>query len=147
MSLFLRYAAAFVAAVVCTSLLASVLSTQSVIASLQEVGANVGFGTRLSMTFGDLRILETLAPITAACFLVGFLVAFACNKFVYQSRTAWFVLAGACALMCTILLLSWHLQLAPIAGARTFLGLALQGFAGAVGGYVFAKLTSRSELS
>lgn len=143
----LRYVAAFVAAVMCTALLASVFSTQSVIASLQEVGANVSFNTRLSMTLSDFKVLETLGAVTAACFLVGFLVAYACNRFVLQSRIAWFTLAGACALVSTLLLMSWFLQLAPIAGARTLLGLTFQGFSGACGGFIFAKLTSSSESS
>lgn len=142
MSILIRYTAAFVAAVLCTSLLASIFSTQFVIASLQEVGAQVSFGTRVVMTFGDLKILKLLGLVTAACFFIGFLVAAACNRFIHNSRRAWFTLAGACALVTTLLLLSWQLQLMPIAGARTSLGLAFQGLAGACGGYLFAKLSS-----
>jgi hypothetical protein len=52
------------------------------------------------------------------------------------------MLAGACALVSTLLLMSWFLQLMPIAGARTTLGLAFQGLAGACGGYVFARVSS-----
>lgn len=147
MSTLIRYAVAFIVAVLCTSLLSSIFSSQSVIASLQHVGADVPFGTRLSMTLGDFKVLETLAAATAACFFVGFWVAAACNKFISDNRPAWFTLAGACGLICTLLLMSWFLQLMPIAGARSTLGLASQGLAGACGGYLFSKLTSSKKTS
>lgn len=146
MSIFLRYAVAYIAAVICTSVLASFFSSQSVIAALQQVGADVPFSARMSMTVGDLKILETLAAVTAACFLVAFLVAGACNKFISNNRPAWFTLAGACALVCTLLLISYFLQLMPIAGARSTLGLAFQGLAGAFGGYLFSKLSKNKEI-
>lgn len=138
---FLKYAAAFVVAVFSTSVLASVFSSQSVIASLQAINVEVPLTSRLSMTLVDLKILQTLALVSAACLLVGFVVAALCNKYISSNRTAWYVLAGTCALITTLLLMSYFLQLAPIAGARTIVGLAFQGLAGAVGGYLFAKLT------
>lgn len=142
MQVFLRYAVAFIAAVLSASLLASIFSTQSVVASLQQVGTDVSFSTRISMTLGDLKILETLVAVISACFLIGFLVATLCNKLISNNRNAWFILAGACALVTALLLISWFLQLMPIAGARSFLGLSSQAFAGAVGGYIFSKLTA-----
>lgn len=145
MSIFPRYAVAFTAAVLCTSLLASIFSTQSVISSLQEVGAVVPFATRVSMTLVDFKIFEILIAVVAACFLIGFIIAALCNRFIINNRHAWFVLAGACALVCTLLLMNWFLQLMPIAGARSLFGLAFQAVAGAIGGFVFSKITATTN--
>jgi len=142
MSTIVRYTAAFLIAVACASLLASLFSTQSVIASLQGIGAEISFRTRMDMTLGDFKILQSLAPIIATCFLIGFLVAAMCNKFFIANRNLWFVAAGGCAFIAALLLLSWFFQLMPIAGARTVFGLACQALAGAVGGYVFSKFTA-----
>lgn len=141
MQALLKLTAAFFAAVLTTSILASVFSSQFVIAALQEVNAVIPLSTRLSMTLQDLAIIQTLGLVTTACFLVGFIVAALCIKCIGGSRVAWFTLAGASALTCTLLLMSWQLQLTPIAGARTFPGLAFQTLAGALGGFVFAKLS------
>jgi len=146
MQIFKRYAGAFIAAVLTTGILASAFSTQFVVAALQDVGAVIPMSTRLTMTAKDLAILQTLGLVTAACFLIGFLVAQLGVNFVGGSRTAWFVVAGASALVCTLLLMSWQLQLMPIAGARTQLGLAFQGLAGAIGGLVFATLSNKNTV-
>ena len=147
MPLLIRYALAFITAVLSTSVLASFFSTQSVIASLQAVGADVSFGTRLTMTLNDLKILQALAPITSVCLLIGFSVATACNKYLINHRIAWFIVAGACAFISTLLLLNWFFQLMPIAGARSLLGLTFQGLAGAIGGYLFVKTTTHIHSS
>lgn len=133
--------AAYFAAVFCTSALASIFSTQFVIAALQDVGVLIPFETRLSMTFHDLAIFETLLLVTAACFFVGFIVATTCVKHIGGARYIWFVLAGASALVSTLLLMTWHFQLTPIAGARTLPGLTFQALAGAAGGLLFSRLT------
>ncbi len=147
MQTILRYIAAFIAAVVSTSIFASIFSTQFVVAGLQDVGAIVPLTTRLSMTIRDLAIIETLGLVTAACFMIGFLVAGVCIKVAGGSRLMWYVAAGGCALTCTLLLMEWQLQLTPIAGARTSLGFAFQGLAGGLGGAIFARLTRNKYLA
>ena len=139
----IRYVAAFIAAVLTTSILASIFSTQFVIAALQDVGAVIPIATRLSMTLKDFAIIEILGLVTAVCFVIGFIVAGLCVKFIGGSRLAWFALAGASALTCTLLLMTWQLQLSPIAGARTLLGLSFQGLAGAIGGITFTKISRK----
>ena len=136
-----RIAAAYGAAVLCTSTLASIFSTQFVVTGLQDIGVLVPLGTRLSMTFQDLAIFETLLLVTAACFFVGFIVATKCAKHIGGPRQIWFVFAGASALICTLLLMTWHFQLTPIAGARTLVGLIFQALAGAAGGLLFSRLS------
>ena len=143
----LRLTAAFIVAVLSTSVLASAFSSQFVIAALQGVGVEISLGTRFTMTLRDFAIFETLGLVTAACFFVGFIVAAICQRFIGGVRLLWFVVAGASALTCTLLLMTWQLQLTPIAGARTSLGLAFQALAGAIGGFLFAKLSADSTFS
>jgi len=136
-----RYTAAFVAAVLASSLLSSVFSTQFVIAGLESINVEIPLGTRVTMTLEDLAIVKALSAVIAASFLVGFLVAAACNRWAGGNRTAWYGFAGASALVTTLVLMSWQMQLVPIAGARTIFGLITQSLAGATGGVLFSRLT------
>ena len=143
----LRCTAAFIAAVVFASILASIFSTQFVIAGLHSIGADVSLNTRLTMTAKDFGILQTLGlAIFGAC-LVAFTVAGIVIKTVGGNRIFWYVFAGLSSVTCLLLVMSWHLQLMPIAGARSNLGLAFQALAGGCGGWLFSKLTRRSPNS
>ena len=144
MRIFIKYTAAFIAAVVLTALLSSIFSTQFVVAGLQSIGTDIAFATRLSMTIRDLAILQTLGIAAAACLLIGFLVAGLCHRFIGLSRTFWYSLAGATSLVTLLLLMSLQMQLMPIAGARTTFGLLTQAIAGGCGGWLFARLTRPS---
>ncbi len=143
MKTFLRYTAAFFAAVLLSSTLSSIFSTQFVIAGLQSVSVDIPIGTRISMTLEDFAIFKALLAVISACFLIGFLVASACIRLVGGHRNAWYMLAGASALVTTLLLMSWQMQLMPIAGARTFFGLITQGISGAFGGLLFSMYTNK----
>ncbi len=78
---------------------------------------------------------------------VGLLIAFVVAALIIRLwphlRTLGYVLAGAVALTCMHLLLTYAFDITPIAIARTHLGIAVQGLAGAVGGYIFAKVSAR----
>jgi hypothetical protein len=137
----LRLIAAFLLAVVAAALLASIFSTQFVIAGLQGVGVVIPADVRLNMTLGDFNILRSLLPVIAVCFAVGFSIAALCSRKIGGSRLAWFMIAGGSALVCTLLLISFAMDLMPVAGARTNFGLFTQFIAGAWGGFVFSKLS------
>ena len=102
---------------------------------------DIPFSARLIMTMTDLAILQTLGGVVAACFLVGFIVASVCLKTLGGNRMFWYPLAGAAALVSTLLLMGAIMQLTPVAGARTLFGLLTQAVAGGFGGTVFARLT------
>ncbi len=142
MKLLWRRTVAFVAATLLTSVLASIFSTQFVIAGLQSIGVDIPFATRISMTVGDLAMLRILLITVAACFLIGFPVAGFCVSKLPGSRTAWFALGGGVALIAALLLLSAAAGGMPVAGARTTAGLLFQGAAGAAGGWCFAWISS-----
>jgi hypothetical protein len=131
-----------IAATVATSILGSIFSTQSVIASLAAINVDVPLATRLSMTVNDFNILIALGPITAICFIVGFIIAGLAHGYIGGNRTAWYVVAGSTALITTLLIIKSILLITAIAGTRTHLGLMSFALAGAVGGWVYAKLTT-----
>ncbi len=145
MSSFIRKPVGLIAAALTASIIGSVFSTQSVIASLQSIDVEVPLATRLSMTVGDFAILPMLGGLTAICFVVGFTVAALCRRFLGGDRTAWYVIAGASALISTLLIMKAVLLITPIAGTRTLLGLLSFGLAGAIGGWVFAKISGQPE--
>ena len=137
-----RNAFGFVVAVIAATVLASIISTQFVVAGLQEIGVEVPFGTRVSMTVTDLALLRIYLIMGGTAMLVAFLVAGACAKWLPGSRQVWFSVAGFAALTCVLMLVESLLGAMLIAGARTVPGLLLQGVAGAFSGWVFARLTS-----
>jgi hypothetical protein len=142
---FMQNVGALIAAAFVTSILGSIFSTQSVIASLMSINVDISLATRLSMTVNDLYILTALVPVTAICFIIGFTVVGLGYRFVGGNRTVWYVIAGATALISTLLIIKAMLLITPIAGTRTPLGLLSFAFAGAVGGWVYAKITASKE--
>ena len=136
-----RYTIAFLVAVVAAIALASIISTQFVIAGLQGIGVEIPFGTRVSMTVTDLALLRIYVIMGGTAMLVAFLVAGACARWLPGSRQVWFTVAGFAALTCVLLLVESLLGAMLIAGARSLPGLLPQGVAGAFGGWTFARLT------
>ena len=132
----------FVVAILVAGVVGSLFSTQFVLAGLTGLGVDVSIGTRLSMSVTDLRILETLAPAVAAALLPAFVVAAICVRLVGGSRTIWFSVAGASAIVVELLIIASVLGLMPIAGARSTAGLLSQGLAGALAGFAYARLTA-----
>lgn len=140
-----RLAAPFLVAVVVAAVLASLCSTQFVIAGLAGLGIDIPLPTRLAMTADDLAILQSLLPAIAACWLVAFPVAAFCSRRLGGNRTAWYVAAGGIALIVELMIVKAVLGVTIIAGARSLAGLACQGLSGAVGGYAFARLSHRGS--
>ena len=131
----------FVVAVMAATVLASIFSTQFVVAGLQAIGVEIPFGTRVSMTVTDLALLRIYLIMGGTAMLVAFVVAGACARWLRGSRQVWFAAAGFAALTCVLMLVESLLGAMLIAGARSPPGLLSQGVAGAFGGWVFARLT------
>jgi hypothetical protein len=139
----LRTFLAYLIAVLSAAVLCSLLSTQFVIAGLQGIDVAVPLDVRFQMSMQDLGILQTLIPAIGACFAVGFGIAALCGRWIGGSRTVWNTLAGVSSLVTLYLLLNFILEIMPISGARSFAGLAAQGLAGSVGGWLFAKVSAK----
>ncbi len=137
----------YLAAVLAAYVPASLTATQSVISSLSDLGISVNTGTRISMTLQDMAALTgSLLPLIAAGFLAAFLVVGMLCHWWPQWRTILYVAAGAVALIAIHLVMKLALGIAPVAIARTTGGLLVQGLAGAIGGYVFARLMFKPKL-
>lgn len=137
----------WLAAVITTVVLGVFLQTQNVLARLENIGADIGFAERLSMSFYDLRYLGSLYIIfvsiaLAIAFLVGGLV-FRLAKF---GRPIVYGVAGAVALLVMLFgMKQVFFDIHMIAGARDALGIGLQMLAGAIGGLVFAWVSKPKE--
>ncbi len=134
----IRKLAAYLLAVIVAYILASITATQSVIAQLAEMGVDVNFADRLSMTLHDIAGMAGMfLPMIAAAFLAAFLVVALLCRWLGRRLIALYVLAGAVALIGIHLTLNLAVGITPIAIARTMGGLLIQGLAGAVGAYLY----------
>jgi len=133
----------WLAAALTTVILGITFQTQNVLARLGDIGADVSFGDRLSMTFYDIQHLGSLYIIfisiaLAVAFLLGGLV----YRFAKFGRPIIYMVAGGVAIL--VMLFAMKAQFFDvhiIAGARDAFGLGLQMLAGAIGGLVFARIT------
>jgi peptidoglycan/LPS O-acetylase OafA/YrhL len=140
----LRAVLAFVAAVLTTTVVGSVLQTQINLAAVQALGAQIGPSLRLRTTWDDLL---GFAPAWAGIVAAGFLLALPVAAWLGRRWPAWrpalSVLAGAFAIAVALWLMRLALGLNAVAAARSGSGLLLLALAGALGGWVFARLSRR----
>jgi len=142
----LRVLKAFFPAVLLTYVLASIFSTQIILGNLQGMGVDVSSIVRLSTTFHDLvGLTSSYLLLILIAFLLGLPVAAGLNKLMPGHRLALFVLAGFVAIVALHLIMKAVLGLSGIAATRTMFGLLTQGFAGAVGGYLYYRLSRSSS--
>jgi len=136
--------AIYMAAIVVTYLLASVMATQSVISSLSGMGVDVSFTERAAMTLQDIGGMAGMfLPMIAFGLLIAFMATALICRYWNQWRTPLYIIAGAAALVCIHLALNLAFGITPVAIARTVMGLALQAIAGAAGGYTYIYLSGR----
>ena len=135
----IRKLAAYLLAIIVAYLLAAITATQSVIARLGEMGIDVNFADRLSMTLQDIAGMAGMfLPMIAAGFLAAFLLTALLCRWLGRRPVALYILAGAVALITIHLTLNLAFGITPVAIARTMGGLLIQGLAGAVGAYLYA---------
>lgn len=138
----------WLAAVLATTVLGSIVQTQFNLAALLAMGQPIAFDQRLKTTLLDL---VRFAPLFAGIVAAGFLFALPLASWLRRRRAgrSWLApLAGAVALLVALLLMRWLVGLTPIAAARTPLGMAALVLCGAFGGWVWgigAKRDSRVE--
>ena len=145
MAKFLRFLIGWIFGAVTTAAVGVALQTQNVIARLNDIGANISLGQRLSMTVYDLAYLGSLYIVFVA---LGTLVAYLVGLLVYRvagfGRPIVFAVAGAIAILAMLMFMKQaFFGIHLIAGARDGLGIGMQMAAGAIGGLVFAALTAR----
>jgi len=142
---FVRPVGSFIVTLLVLIILGSIASTHFVLQGLTDLGVDIPFSDRLSMTLQDIL---GIAPMYGAIFGIGLIIAFVVAIFVTRLAPSlrWFVylVAGATAMAVTLMTLQLAFDgIMPISGARTAGGFIAQVAVGAIAGYVFAKLTPR----
>lgn len=137
----------FFVTVLITFLLASIVGTQIVLADILSFGLDVPFSDRISATFHDIvGLAPALSILIAAAFLVAFVVAALCSRFVGGNRMYWYLAAGFTSLPATLILIKSLMGGTLFAAARTGLGMFLIALCGLVGGWLFARLTQKRDV-
>lgn len=137
----IRWLLAWLAAVMVTSLLGSVIQTQFNLSRLSALGAEVSLEERMRTTLFDLAsFAPTWAVIVALALLLAFLVAAVVAHYAAGWRTGWMALAGFAGVAAALLIMDLLLPVTPLAAARTMTGFLTMSLAGAVGGWVYAGL-------
>lgn len=134
----IRSFGAFLLALLTAYVVGAAAATHAVMSALVQMGMEVSFADRLNATLHDqVGMFGTYAPLLAAALIVGLPVAVLISRFLPAWRRVGYVLAGFVAVIAMHLIMRQVLDLTPVAAARELGGLLLQGFAGALAGYVF----------
>lgn len=142
---FIRPISGFIVSLLVLIVLGSIASTHFVLQALSDLGTEIPFADRISMTLQDI---VGIAPLYGAIFGIGLLIAYLVAMFVTRLAPSlrWLVylVAGGTAMAVTLIILQLAFDgIMPISGARTASGFIAQVAVGAIAGYVFAKLTPR----
>lgn len=126
------------------AILGNLVSSQFVIAGLNDIGANLTFANRLSMTGSDVI---GFGPMYAIFICIGFAIAFLAGWLVYKiaktGRTLVYSAAGMAAMIIMLYMMkNVFFGVQPVAGARSLMGLVAQGVVGGIAGYLFARITA-----
>lgn len=136
---------AYLICVATTYLIGVALVSQFNLARISELGHQVGMNDRLQTVFHDwLGMLATYLPLIAIALLIALLfTGLLLTRFISRSPVL-YVLAGFVALVALHQIMYVVLGLTGIAATRTLFGLLAQGLAGAIGGYVYYRLSNPS---
>ena len=142
MATVLRFLKHFIPCWAVTYCLASILHSQMVLINLVQVEVNIPIADWLSMTAYDLwGLLPAYGSAVFGAMLIAILFSTWLTQ--HQSRAfslIIFMMAGALAMLVMLLAMHPIMQVTLIAGARSSVGIALQSFAGLLGGLVFGLL-------
>ncbi len=107
--------------------------------------AAISFADRMSWAAHDLSgMFDLYASVTSIALLIAFLIAGVLVRFT-GFRPVVFAVAGAAALFALFTILRSVVGTVGIFGARGPMGLAAQMLAGAVAGWLFARLSAPSK--
>jgi hypothetical protein len=143
----IRVLKAFFPAVIVAYILGCLFATQVVLANLAAMGVEVSLATRAQASLHDLLGMTAYLLLILAAFVIAMPVAAGLVRVhvLPGTRVFWFTLAGFVALVAVHLIMRQVLGLYPVAAAREWGGLLLQGLAGAVGGFLYSVISSSSR--
>ncbi|MBE9548191.1 MAG: hypothetical protein IMF09_02205 [Proteobacteria bacterium] len=132
----------FMFAVLTTYLLASMVGTQLVLADILSFGLRVSLRDRLLATVHDLvGLMPALFLLITGAFLVAFVVAALCRRFLGGKQDWWYLAAGFTSLPAALMLIKYFMGATLFAAARTSFGMLLIALCGLAGGWVYTRLS------
>ncbi len=143
---FLRHLISFAPALLVLCVLASFVSTQSVLGQLDAMDAPVPMGLSMQMIFED--ILGTLLPFTLVFgvgLLLGLLGAALAERFIPNPWGAIHAAAGFTAVLATLIIMEAAFGIIPIAGARSAAGMFWISTGGALAGLIYLRIARREQ--
>jgi len=148
MNIWLKRLIAWPMAAGVSTILAAFMSSQMVLNALPDPQGQIGISERMSTALYDIVHFGTLYGLfIIAAFLFAFMAGGIVHRFAKFGRPIIFITAGAIAMLVMLRLMKQaFFGVDIVAGARDGFGLTLQMLSGAVGGYVFARLTQKSDI-
>ena len=138
-----RRALAFVSAAIATYILATVAVTQGNLGYLASLGREITFGERVGAIGHDLLgMIGMFGPIVLVTLLFAYGVVALIVSRAPALRMIGYIAGGFAGMVAVHLILQAVFGMAPVWAARDAFGMLLQGLAGAVGGYVFYRMTA-----
>jgi hypothetical protein len=134
---FIRWVLGLIAAALATYIVGTALNSQFVI-GMHDI--SVSIGDRFNMTMFDISNMVAYLVIVAVALLIGFLIATILKRFLPNLARVAYPIAGGAAIAVALGLMYIMFQTIPISGARSTMGFLAQVFAGAIGGWVFARI-------
>jgi len=129
-------------AVITTVILGVAMQTQNVLSRLGGIGADISLGERLSMTAYDILHLGSLYAIfVTPALLIAIIICDLIARNIKFARPLTYAVGGAAAILVMLFAMKMrYFDVHLLAGARNNLEIGMQMLAGALGGFVFAKL-------
>ena len=141
----IKTAAAYIAAVIAATVLASIFNSHQILAGHKALGADIPMNDQLTTYWSDLlNFTPSYGAVIAIAFAVAFVIAFFLKRVLKPLAPVAYPVAGAAALGAVL----GAIELAypgtgAIGGAQSVLGIALQCLAGAIGGTIFMMMRPR----
>ena len=143
----MRIVLALVAGILVAFVVGSVIGTQMVLRSVEEMGLAVSWSMRLSSSWNDIVGLSaSLLPLMAIALAPAWLLLVWLDRRSMLNINA--VICAVCGALCVGLLhpiLNMAFGVDVFAPARSLAGLLCQAAAGALGGWAMASLCGSSE--
>ena len=141
----LRVIIGYIVAVLATYVVGTMVISQINLASVEALGAPIDWSVRIdAMVHDALHMYDIYLPLVAISFLIALPVAGLIIRWQPNLRLVGYVLAGFVGLIAIHVLMKAMLGMSGVAATRTMLGLIAQGVSGAVGGYLFHRMTLKA---
>lgn len=143
----MRKLGAYFGSVLFAYIVAAVLVSQFNIARITALGEQVSVAERLQTAQHDLLgMLSSYLPLIAIALLLAFLFTGLVIRRFVDGSAALYALAGFCGLLVVHVSMNGLLGLHAVAPTRTLVGLLCQAGAGALGGWLYFKLSQKAAV-